>query len=277
MDDRRFDALVRKLASASNRRQVLKGFLGLGGAAVATSLHGAEAARRPTPTPKPISCPGEQTWNGVECACPNGKSNCGPDCCPDGIAECCNNACCFGNCYGQELCCPEGFLFCDGSCRDWGCCADDDCSGNAACDPLTHTCQCVADCVGKSCGNDGCGGSCGTCPGGQTCQDGACGCPSGVLCSDNACHTCCAATDCAETYGGDAECWKCIEGACGYYSGFCSGGVCGTSSDARIGHCLECGMAGPLGSDACNQTVGCCSGHYCDFVFGDQGLCRVAA
>ena len=39
---------------------------------------------------------------------------------------------------------------------------------------LKIECDCVPDCSGKNCGDDGCGGSCGSCPSGQTCSDGVC-------------------------------------------------------------------------------------------------------
>jgi hypothetical protein len=51
--------------------------------------------------------------------------------------------------------------------------------------PRRSTARCIADCAGKACGNDGCGGSCGTCPGGETCQDGRCGCAT--PCTTSAC------------------------------------------------------------------------------------------
>ena len=73
MDDRRFDALVKAVATGTTRRSLVKGLLGLGGAAViGSSLRESEvdAARRPTPTPKPVTCPGQQVpVNGV-CTCP---------------------------------------------------------------------------------------------------------------------------------------------------------------------------------------------------------------
>ena len=62
MDDRRFDALVKSVAAGTSRRAVLKGLLGLGGVAVAGGAlldDDAQAARRPTPTPKPPTCPGQ--------------------------------------------------------------------------------------------------------------------------------------------------------------------------------------------------------------------------
>src|SRR5215218_1827607 len=109
MDDKRFDGLTRLIALGSSRRSVLKGLLGLGGAALAGSaaLDGdGEAARRPTPTPTPVKCPGNQIPLGGACICPASAPNeCGPDCCtglttdpyprPPGHSECCDNACCF--------------------------------------------------------------------------------------------------------------------------------------------------------------------------------------
>lgn len=85
MDDRRFDAIVKSLAEGKSRRTVLKGILGLGGAALAGGalLEGdTDAARRPTnPTPTPVKCPGQQVVCGNTCCCPTGQSKCGPDCC----------------------------------------------------------------------------------------------------------------------------------------------------------------------------------------------------
>ena len=57
-----------------------------------------------------------------------------------------------------------------------------DCAGSA-CDPpcvdplvcIGGECvECTPDCAGKNCGNDGCGGSCGTCPDGYGCDGGIC-------------------------------------------------------------------------------------------------------
>ena len=48
MDERRFDAISRKLASSASRRSTLRGILGFGGVAIAARFDqdGAEAARR---------------------------------------------------------------------------------------------------------------------------------------------------------------------------------------------------------------------------------------
>jgi hypothetical protein len=46
----------------------------------------------------------------------------------------------------------------------------------------------VGNCTGKNCGDDGCGGSCGNCPGGGVCQGGRCACPTGrVQCAGRCC------------------------------------------------------------------------------------------
>jgi hypothetical protein len=62
--------------------------------------------------------------------------------------------------------------------------------------PETQYCQagqcttCAPDCAGKQCGDDGCGGSCGTCASKEACQSGACVCVpncSGQLCGEGGC------------------------------------------------------------------------------------------
>lgn len=126
---------------------MLKGFLSIGGVALAGTHGSAEAARRPTPTPKPIRCPGSQYWDGSSCVCSSGAP-CGPDCC-DSAALCCDNACCASGqvCTWEEVCCTP------------------------SCEP-------------GICGDDGCGGQCG-CPEG-ICLDGLCfrTVPSGGNCSE---------------------------------------------------------------------------------------------
>lgn len=132
MDDRRFDAFTRSLASRSNRRTMVAGLIAAGAGAMA-SIGGASAARRPvTVTAKAPSCPGVQTWNGTECACPEAYERCGPDCCPP-EAECCDGACCNGTCYDEEVCCPFGLVLCDGMCTPGECCSNDDCPPSQTC------------------------------------------------------------------------------------------------------------------------------------------------
>jgi hypothetical protein len=271
MEDHRFDALTRSMASGGSRRSMLKGLLGLG-AAVA-SVRGTEAARRPTPTPKPVRCPGNQSWDGASCVCPDGQTACGPECCTPGVSVCCDNACCTGTCHGEEICCPTVTILCGDSCIAGDCCVDEDCGPNGTCTLETHTCVCIPDCEGSTCGSDGCGGTCGDCPRDQICNGGACECISGHLCNAD-CQECCEAAHCSEKYGGDTECWRCAPNHCRADGGFCSNGVCGFSTDDVLGHCLECGKWSPTNPDRCNASTPCCSGYFCDFVYVDEGFCQ---
>ena len=50
-------------------------------------------------------------------------------------------------------------------------CADGKVCKNGVC--LTQS-TCTPSCIGKTCGDDGCGGSCGICVAGTNCQNGAC-------------------------------------------------------------------------------------------------------
>ena len=209
MDDRSFDALVRSLASGSNRRQILRGLLGLGaGVAAAGTVAQVDAARRPTVTPTVPKCPGSQYWNGSACVCSSG-TNCGSDCCT-GDAVCCDNACCFGECYGEELCCPTGSIVCDGECVTGECCSTADCESGAYCDE-NRICQICPACDTqvplRICGSWGDGGSCWA----------SCDADGALVCWEG--HPCAGLQECetnADCSGGE----HCIVGGC------CSTPVC---------------------------------------------------
>ncbi len=169
MDGSQFDRWTKALGSGISRRSAIKAALGLGGAAMAGKqlTSNVSAARRPTPTPKSITCLPPKVLSGTECVCPLGTAACGPDCCPDD-AECCDNACCYGECYGEELCCPQGSFVCGGVCRPFfegACCTDSDCGQGAAC--VQGSCQPVCANNGSFCEADAdcCSGICsaGTC------------------------------------------------------------------------------------------------------------------
>lgn len=62
-------------------------------------------------------------------------------------------------------------------------CGDDGCGGSCGSCPAPSACSaearcvaspCVPSCNGRKCGDDGCGGSCGTCGAGSLCFDGSC-------------------------------------------------------------------------------------------------------
>ena len=305
MDNRRFDALARGLAMASNRRQVLKGLLGIGGAITATSIESAQAARRPSPTPRPVTCPGEQTWKNSQCVCPDGKVKCGPDCCAPGVSECCDNACCFGECYGEELCCPTGSIACNGQCQDWECCTDLDCPGTEICDGDTHMCQCVPNCADRTCGDDGCDAVCGTCPEGQVCFEGGCVCATGTRFCEGQCRDwqCCTDLDCPESETCDSETHSCqcapdcdgktcgpdgCGGTCGECGAqqTCSNGNCVCPSglflcaDGACRQCCEaadCGVFFPGGDEECWRCFQNTCGYFSGFCDGDTGVCGVSS
>ena len=77
------------------------------------------------------------------------------------------------SCDPEEVCEPQ----CDGLS-----CGSDGCGGSCGSCPAGETCSpqgvCVATCTpacdGLSCGPDGCGGSCGSCSGDETCEAGQC-------------------------------------------------------------------------------------------------------
>jgi len=96
-----------------------------------------------------------------------------------------NNKCTDGDVCSGGTCQPGGALGCD----DANNCTADGCEPAAGCGhvPLPDGTQCggpqehcksgvcvscVPSCAGKSCGDDGCGGSCGSCPGYAPCSPG---------------------------------------------------------------------------------------------------------
>ncbi|HET9659156.1 MAG TPA: hypothetical protein VFP05_02425 [Thermomicrobiales bacterium] len=276
MDDRRFDALVRSLASGQSRRTVLKGLLGLGGLAAGAGVQVADAARRPAPNPTVPKCPGRQTWNGVICGCPTGSDQCGAECCDTGVSVCCDNACCHGECYGEELCCPAGRVVCDGTCCASGeqccerngtgvcvpanvtCCASDaDCASHVYCDQLVaHHSTCVdwicADSIQNCQGSDVCTS--------YGCLDGVCSASPILNCceSDTECQAvdACTPADCLDTHTCNAVS-TCAEGT------FCS----------TEGECIR-------GAGYCTQIADCRQYDYCAFPNGYphdcvEGVCIV--
>jgi len=240
MDDRRFDSLVKALATGTSRRSVFKGLLGLGGVtAIGGSLlqDGADAARRPTPTPKAPSCPGQQFLQSGQCTCPaSAPSKCGPDCCnPAGVdsahSECCDNACCFGLCYGEELCCPWPRSFCPEvqECCDEGVTL---CCGEAGC--------CAGGCCQDAQGNDLC------------CSGATPRCCPGDTCIADDVDSCCDASDC-----GPGDCWSCIDHRCVSDQAKCASGCV----DCVQGTCqtvdANCDDGDPCTVSTCNADGTC--------------------
>ena len=163
----------------------------------------------------------------------------------------------------DDPCLSAPRLVCCGSavCRDDGCTAPviiESCDGgcaDGACAP------CAPDCDGRACGDDGCGGTCGGCTGGEVCgADGSCACgpDGGLACCDGdvcAVDTCGAPQSvvaACEWGCGDGECLPC-DVPCGEQN--CGDNACGSSCGACDG-----GAACVAGTCTCvaNDHVGCC-------------------
>jgi hypothetical protein len=78
--------------------------------------------------------------------------------CDDGVACTGIDACASGLCVAGPSTCPSG----------------------SACDAGSGVCVCAPSCTGRACGDNGCGGSCGTCTGGATCNDATGQCQGGA-------------------------------------------------------------------------------------------------
>ncbi|MBM4371513.1 MAG: hypothetical protein FJ098_07650, partial [Deltaproteobacteria bacterium] len=95
-------------------------------------------------------------------------------------------------------------------------CGDDGCGGSCGACPgpqdlcVEGLCTCLPSCAGKACGDDGCGGSCGACPGPQDlCVEGLCTCqPScaGKACGDDGCGGSCGQCTPPETCSAQGSC-----------------------------------------------------------------------
>ena len=130
-----------------------------------------------------------------------GADNCGGVCGECGTFESCNAIgqciCAFLLC--GDACCPDGDLCVEEACCSPSCdgveCGDDGCGGSCGSCPAQNECQsglcvCIPDCDGKVCGDDGCGGSCGNCVEPDACEQGICVCQpacDGLTCGPDGC------------------------------------------------------------------------------------------
>lgn len=102
---------------------------------------------------------------------------------------------------------------------------------------------CIPTCDGRTCGDDGCGGSCGGCGSNQACQDGTCvcACPGGQVClSNGSCATVC------------DELADCADG--------CS---CSGANTEGIKTCAAPGFSCEALVQVCTGTAGCPPGQTC--------------
>jgi hypothetical protein len=119
---------------------------------------------------------------------------------------------------------------------------------------------CTPNCNGLSCGDDGCGGSCGTCPGGQTCANGQCtsgGCTpncNGLSCGDDGCGG-----SCGTCPGGQS----CSGGQC-TGGGTCAHSICSSGSSLDS-------SCDPCAGQVCAQDDYCCSTAWDSICVGEVG------
>jgi hypothetical protein len=238
----------------------------------------------------PYSCfqggcaPSYESAGCCDCPCEEAVCKQDPYCCTtkwDGhCVDLCKGA---GGCGSSDGCLPSQ----TGGCRDCDCQAcvcniDPYCCTDkwdllcaqycvTQCDGGCTPCQ--ADCDGKQCGTDGCGGVCGVCPSGYNCESGQCvkTCvPSckGRQCGSNgcggSCGTCGTTKDC-NLYGlcVDKPCVpQCSGKQCG--SDGCGGscGICLEDSKCDNGVCVKLDCVPDCKGKQCGQD-GC--GGFCGF------------
>jgi hypothetical protein len=150
---------------------------------------------------------------------------------------------------------------------------------NTGGDCLSDDCRsCLPVCDGKECGDDGCGGQCGSCIEDQVCLSGTCGLPCQRACGKAECGDDGCGGSCGDCEGAS----YCLEGLCvPSCSPQCTGKECG--DDGCGGDCGKCPGAASVcvegicqadctdacsgkacGSDGCGGSCGQCpDGHLC--------------
>jgi hypothetical protein len=163
-----------------------------------------------------------------------------------------------------------------GSSTDTPSCDGVDCGAHGTCTAGACSCavgftgarcdQCVLQCTGRQCGDDGCGGTCGTCPNNGACTTGRCPCVpqcSGKTCGDDGCGGSCG--DCGPSgvcRASTSQCCtpQCAGKTCGADG---CGGTCGRCTGADVCVMGVCGVDNGLACvrrvDTCN-TDGDCGG-----------------
>ncbi|MCB9739246.1 MAG: hypothetical protein H6747_08255 [Deltaproteobacteria bacterium] len=207
-------------------------------------------------SPKPLAC--------TTAVC--GSDGCGGTCGSCASYETCEN----GACNALPL--PEAATSCVAKCgtvATSGCSCADTCKDNGnCCADYAQICSCKPNCTGKTCGDDGCGGSCGTCDASAPYCSAAGTCTStcakqcdGKSCGDDGCGGTCGTCGAGSTCAWSNQCvpndWFC---AVAYYQD-------GTACDCG------CGAPDPDCVDAKALTFGCPSkADAC----GTDGICKVS-
>ena len=174
-------------------------------------------------------------------------------------ADCDGGACaepppatCVGHCGGES---PAG-CYCDTLCSQYNdCCPDYD----EACG------ACTPSCSGKQCGDDGCGGSCGTCAAGTSCVAGQC--TAGGGCGGVTFEGCCDSGGTVLNYCENdvLQTLNCGANGCGWNAAnnFYDCGQSGADPSGQnpyaCGACTPSCAGKVCGDDGCGGTCGTCA------------------
>ena len=201
------------------------------------------------PPPCSANCEGKNCGND---GCGGTCGACGPDkLCVDGVCTAitpCNGVPANGTCEGNTLkqCVNDSLVVTD-------CAADGKvCTIEPQFDiALCQTETCTPNCTNKSCGTDGCGGSCGTCPEGQTCAEDQ-------QCTEDGADTCAGKCDGPFVNGANCQC----DAYC-FVAKDCCDDVCDvcptefpTLCQALGSTCATSYTVGPLPFEASKDTTG---------------------
>ncbi len=222
-----------------------------------------------------------------ECTPNCSNKNCGSDGCGGSCGACLNGKACSsaGTCVSciNNIDCNDNNPCTDDSCSS-GACTRVNVSGTASCTVNYGTCTAtgsqtcsdgvygncsggtdprIANCSGKTCGSDGCGGTCGTCPNGKACSPaGTCvACSSNADCNDNnpCTNDSCSSGTCVNTNNSSQVKCSVSFGTCtATGSQTCSGGVYGDCTGATDPTKTNCNGKS-CGPDGCGGTCGTCT------------------
>ncbi|MBL8953029.1 MAG: hypothetical protein JNK82_19785 [Myxococcaceae bacterium] len=181
--------------------------------------------------------------------------------CGSGGAECVT---CAGAQNGCRLgTCVACFPICDGrSCGPDGCggtCGA--CETGTACGDGGTCVACTPSCDGKTCGDDGCGGTCGACAQGEQCSaSGACTNGCGGACAQG--EVCAASGQCVPACTPSCAGRQCGSDGCGGTCGTCpTGESCSAAGQCA---CVPSCAGKVCGSDGCGGSCGTCSTGVCN-------------
>jgi hypothetical protein len=221
---------------------------------------------------------------GREC----GNDGCGASCGTCAAGKGCDPA--AGKCVSPAACCAPGAVDdpAIAACDCYACvcmyspeCCDAGGAWSAACASVCvqcgGSCPCEFDCKGRECGDDGCGGTCGTCTGGEACVAGTCRgeyperCVGDAEPSAESCYAGLTAEGCCDAGGhavwcgpdGKLYCGDCgADGACTTVPGV--GATCGPAGSPAGAGCAGGPCVGKCkglncGDDGCGGVCGTCA------------------